>query len=425
MAKKNTTDIRVIEKTIIWQINRQSLDIQNWREAINLAEKRINPRRYKLYDIYSDVLLDGHVTSVIEKRKASILNSKLQFQRNGQPVDDINTQLASPWFLQFLNDFIDTRFFGFSLFQFYRDGNNLNYDLIPRKHVDPHEKILLARQEQPFGEDYTTFQNMLACGDPTDLGLLCKIAGYTIYKRNCMADYAQFAELFGQPIREGTYDGYDDAARKKLLDDLSEMGGSSVIVHPAGTAVQLHEVANSSNSAFMYKTLIDICKSEISTLVLGNTLTTNAGDKGSRALGEVHKEAEDDKTESDRIFVLNTLNYFLSDIFTNLGFNCIGGEFYFVKNENTDLTVRVDIDQKLKLMGLPISDDYLYETYGIPKPDNYEELKLKAAATPPAKPVEPVFKNMLDDDFRFAPDKKKHINAERKNIWRKAVDFFD
>ena len=28
-------------------------------------------------------------------------------------------------------------------------------------------------------------------------------------------------------------------------------------------------------------------------------------------------------------------------------------------------------------MGLPIDDDYLYETFGIAKPENYDELKTK------------------------------------------------
>jgi len=237
-----------------------------------------------------------------------------------------------------------------------------------------------------------------------------------------MADYAQFAELFGQPIREGTYDGYDEDARAKLLKDLSEMGGSPVLVHPNGTTVTLHEVANSSNSALMYKTLIEICKSEISTLVLGNTLTTNAGDKGSRALGEVHKEAEEDKKESDRIFVLNTLNYNLTDIFSNLGLNVSGGEFYFVNSEAINLTASIDIDTKLISLGVPLSDDYFYEMYKRPKPENYDALK-KALANKP--PINTGFQNKLDDALRFSPDKKQHLNVHQDSLWRKAADFFD
>ncbi len=41
------------------------------------------------------------------------------------------------------------------------------------------------------------------------------------------------------------------------------------------------------------------------------------------------------------------------------------------------LVERLKIDIALLKAGLPIEDDYLYETYGIPKPKNYKELKKK------------------------------------------------
>ena len=187
MATKNTGQT-VIQKTILTQIKRQSLDIADFLAAIKIAEKDEKPRRHKIYDIYSNIALDPHVSSVIEKRKDAILNSRIEFSIDGKPDDLINAQLKSPWFLRFLNDLMDTRGWGFSLFQFYRDGEWINYDLIPRKHVSPKERLLLVKQEDQNGEDYTGYPNMLECGDPTDLGLLCKITPFAIYKRNCMAD---------------------------------------------------------------------------------------------------------------------------------------------------------------------------------------------------------------------------------------------
>ena len=128
----------------------------------------------------------------------------------------------------------------------------------------------------------------------------------------------------------------------------------------------------------------------ILTLELGNTLTTEAGEKGTQALGTVHQSVEDKIERADRQMILDVLNYELTDVFTNLGMNTAGGEFSFVVPQNKDLSARVQIDMQLKNMGLPISDDYLYETYGIEKPKNYEELKkAKAVLTPdPVKPEE-------------------------------------
>ena len=36
--------------------------------------------------------------------------------------------------------------------------------------------------------------------------------------------------------------------------------------------------------------------------------------------------------------------------------------------------------EKLNAMGLPMSDDYLYETFNVDKPENYEQLKADKAA---------------------------------------------
>ena len=107
--------------------------------------------------------------------------------------------------------------------------------------------------------------------------------------------------------------------------------------------------------------------------------------------------------------------------------NTAGGEFSFVVPQNKDLSARVQIDMQLKNMGLPISDDYLYETYGIEKPKNYEELKkAKAAITPdPVKPedgTEEVKEAGKDDSPEEMVDKKK--DKFWKNFFSGLSGFF-
>jgi len=68
------------------------------------------------------------------------------------------------------------------------------------------------------------------------------------------------------------------------------------------------------------------------------------------------------------------VNHKLVPLMAKHGFNVAGGSFAFKVDENTDPATKVDIDTKVA-MQVPVGDDYWYETYGIPKPDNYEELK--------------------------------------------------
>ena len=114
--------------------------------------------------------------------------------------------------------------------------------------------------------------------------------------------------------------------------------------------------------------------------VLGNTLTTDAKETGTQALGSVHKEEEDEMNADDRDFILDILNYYMRPIFADLGFNVEGGEFVYAKKDKINPSQHIDIVQKLSSMGLPISDDYLYETFCVEKPENYDQMKAEKEA---------------------------------------------
>ena len=113
--------------------------------------------------------------------------------------------------------------------------------------------------------------------------------------------------------------------------------------------------------------------------MLGNTLTTQASERGTQALGTVQEKGEKKLNEADRILVLNTLNYDMTDIFTAFGYDTRGGEFYYVKPKETTAEQEINIISRMRQMGTPVSDDYIYEVTGIPKPDNYDRLKKETA----------------------------------------------
>lgn len=415
-------------KTIILtQTRRGNIDIGDYMTALKATENVDFPCWYKLYDIYEDILTDGHLSAVIQKRKSPILNTPIQFTRNGKVDEEIGVQVRSPWFRNFLSDLADTVQWGTSTFQFFRNGEWLGYDLIPRKHVNPVKRIILRRQTDITGDSFDDYADLVTIGNPRDLGILAKAALYVIYKRNSTADWAQFIELYGHPLKEGIYDGWDEDARTKMTNDLYNMGGSAVILHPKGTEIKIHDAGSKSASSDLYKSFVQFCNDELSKLELGNTLTTEAGDTGTQALGTVHQSVEDKIERADRQMILDVLNYELTDVFTNLGMNTAGGEFSFVVPQNKDLSARVQIDMQLKNMGLPISDDYLYETYGIEKPKNYEELKkAKAALTPdPAgKPQE----KKEDEDGKEEEGKsdspQEKVDKKKEKFWKNIFSGF-
>jgi phage gp29-like protein len=126
--------------------------------------------------------------------------------------------------------------------------------------------------------------------------------------------------------------------------------------------------------------MVDLCNDEISKLILGQTETTQSSDTSGYAQASVHADVENDINKADRNFVRRILNKRLVRIFEANGIDTKGGRFSIKVNEKVNEKDRIAIDAQLKNdIGLPMSDDYFYETYGVKKPDNYEELKGKGA----------------------------------------------
>jgi len=397
---------------IISQTVRGGIDVGDYMAALKSAENVDRPNRSKLLDIINEILTDPHLYAVIQKRKAAVLNSPIEFTRDGVVDEVMGAQIRSPWFQNLLNDILDIEQYGNTLLQFRREGDWINYDMIPRKHYCPVRRIILRKQTDTNGESFDEFSDLVLLGNPRDLGLLSKAALYVIYKRNAMSDFAQFVELYGHPLKEGTYDAYDTEIRKKLTEDLYNAGGSSVFVHPNGTNVTLHDTTSKGATGELYKGFMQFCNDELSKLELGNTLTTEVGDKGTQALGTVHQAGEDKITRLIKMLALNILNYELTDVFTNLGFNTAGGDFTFATPQNKDLSARIQIDLQLKAMGLKIPETYLYETYGIPKPAAGDEL---VNGKEPEPDPEPGNTKEGESETEKKPEEKTDPGEEKKN----------
>ena len=387
---------------ILRQPVRGGLDIGVYMNAIRKAEVVDYPQRARLLDLYADIALDSHLFSVLRKQKAAVLSSPIQFMRDGKVDEAMEEHIKSPWFLRFLGDLVDHDWFGVggSLFQFYRDEKGwINYDLVPRKNVDAINRVILRNQTDLTGESWDEFGNLLYIGKPRQIGNLAIPAFWVILKRNNVGDWADFAEIFGRPVREGTYDAWDESARQKLLNDIAALSGAGVFVHPSGTELKLIQADNVSGGGDLYEKLGQFCNNEISKSVTGNTLTTEAGNKGTQALGTVQKEGEEDINFFVKQQILNILNYEMTDVFASLGVNTQGGEFFFVPPKSRNTTEKANVLKTLKNdLGLPISDDYLYEEFGIPKPDNYEELKAELRSKGASRPEPPKDEDGPDGD---------------------------
>lgn len=403
-------------------------NVQAFQTAVNSALRWDYPRRKELYDLYDSALLDAHLKGVIRKRKIAVAQFPIEFRRNGEAVDEVNEQVKSPWFRDFLKSLIDVQMWGFNAYQFLIDKKGwISVTQIDHRHLNPVTHEILQYAGDYEGKPLEDFPNTLFLGKPNDPGELMNVVPWIITKRQTTGDWAQYAQLFGMPIREYTYDGSDWETMAALKEEAEAQGSNGVYFHTSDTAMHLVDTANRSGSSELYDKLMQKCDEQISILILGNTLTTAVGDSGSRALGDVQKSEEEAILAEDRGYVLDVLNYEMSDIFAALGINTTGGEWVYAEKEKIDRQQQADIVVKMNSLGLPISDDYLYDTFGIDKPDNYEEI-LKKKEEEKAAMLEAMkaqgSKAEEEEEEKKTKGERKEEKTTDKTVYRRILDFF-
>jgi SPP1 gp7 family putative phage head morphogenesis protein len=393
----------IVQELNVMSADRSRKDVGDWRSAHQTAEAIHFPNRCRLYDLYDDILLDGHLTGIIGKRMDAVINKSLYFEKDGKRIEALDDLIESATFTDVIRTILETPLWGISGIEFI-PGRNFAWKPIPRKHIKPEKGFIAYEQYGEDGVDYQGVSNIWIMGKPRDLGLLLKCSPYALWKRGGMSDWAQYVEIFGQPVRVIKYDSYDQKTKMELKEVLQESGSSLALMIPKQADFDMKDGKQSNGTGELHVNFKGACDSEMSIIILGNTETTTSSKSSGYAQSKEHSKQQLEITKSDLKYVRNLLNEpeFLA-ILKSYGFPVDGGRFRFEKEIDLDaLITRLSIDEKVHSK-VPISDDYWYETYGVPKPDNYEELKAAmAAAQEPAT----VATNEDDKDDTQPPPKK-------------------
>ncbi len=85
---------KIVPKTI----SRTRADVSTWKTALRAADSVENPRRARLQNLYTDILLDAHLTSQIELRMQHSLSVPFALKRDGDVDEEITAFLkAERW----------------------------------------------------------------------------------------------------------------------------------------------------------------------------------------------------------------------------------------------------------------------------------------------------------------------------------------
>ena len=348
-------------------------DVADWRAAHQMAIDYESPNRARLYDIYADCVLDAHLSGCIAQRKGKVLQKDFRLvDQNGKEKPEATELLQSEWFADFLNLCLDSIYWGPTLIQLgdvVRDNGPMRFDgveLVPRKHVVPEYGVLVRdpggdwRQGIPYREgDIANW--CVEVGKPRNLGLLLKCAPSCISKKNMLAYWDVFGEIFGMPMRIARANTLDAAERANLEAALDKMGAAQYIVTTDGTEIEIKE--SSRGDAYnVYDKRVDRCNSELSKAVLTQTMTIDSG--ASLSQSEVHLEIFNRTTEADATMCAHIINGRLLPLMVLHGFPVKGLRFQWNNAASYTPAEQREIE-RLILEYYEIPAEYFTDKYGV------------------------------------------------------------
>ncbi|MEI8389563.1 MAG: DUF935 family protein [bacterium] len=370
--------------------------------------------------VYRELLADPHVWACVQSRKAGVLSLEWEIDRGkakSRQAKIIESVFSSLDLNTIITEILDAVLFGFQplevmwqqqgnlilpteikakppeWFVFDIDNNlklktkdNFNGELLP-------ERKFLCPQYNP------SYQN------PYGERTMARIFWSITLKNGGLNYWIAFTEKYGMPFLVGKHPrGTGDTAN--LADILERMVQDAIAVIPNDSAIEIMESSKNSGSD-VYERLIDKMNAEVSKAILGQTLTTEIGSKGSYAASNTHMNVRKDIIDADKRIVERTLNQLIKWIYElNFAENNIP-EFSMYEEEDVDLTL-AQRDKILSESGFKFTKKYAMRAYG------FEEDDLEIEETPIAKPAKEIqspaamehnFKTFKEEALSF-PDQK-------------------
>jgi phage gp29-like protein len=272
---------------------------------------------------------DGHIYAELFKRKMCLSNTDFEVRppsnasaREKKDADNIEQMLRD---IEDWNDIIfnmsDAILKGFSNTEY--EWMHYNNWRIPHKfehrpatwfqlHQDDQSSVVL-RDHTGKGEYLRPFnwiqhKHAAKSGYPARQGLVRQLAWPFIFKNYSVRDLAEFLEIYGIPIRIGKYPGGATSDEKaRLLQAVMSVGHNAGGIIPKGMELDFHDAAKGGGSD-PFMTMMSWCERTQSKAILGQTLTAEAGNIGSQALGNVHNGVRKEISVHDLGQLAGTLN---------------------------------------------------------------------------------------------------------------------
>ena len=352
---------------------------------------------------------DLHLLAEMSKRKRTVakLDWSIKAPKNADANEQKYTEVISELmgiienFEDIITDSLDAIGKGFSCHELHwvREGNvwlinDMQWHVPQRFIIDPFNQRKLLLAGNGLGDDEPLWENAwlvhthkAKSGYLVRGGLHRALVWSYVFKNYSVRDLAEFLEIYGLPLRLGTYPaGATDGEKLTLLRAVMEIGHRAAGIIPQGMMIDFKEAAKGSSDPFM--DMIKWCEMSQSKAILGGTLTSQADGKSStNALGKVHDETRLEIRDSDAKQLASSISRDVIGALMRINYPNVSPrrypKFVFDLAETEDIGVYSEALPKLVGIGMQIPAPWAHKRLGIPMVSGDEPVLSMAQANKP------------------------------------------
>lgn len=334
---------------------------------------------------------DGHIFSELDKRKKAINGLPWQVlpPKNASEQEKKIAIEVAEWIDEIPNlelvffDALDGILHGYSCqtIEWHKLGalhlpKAIDY-VLPREFSAPFDQPnqliwngsgIEAQELWDFG--WITHKHKAKSGYLSRSGLLRVLCFPYMFKHYGIKDILEFLEIYGLPIRVGSYsEGATNEEKRTLLRAVLSIGRDAGGIIPKGMKIDFQNAASGSTDNHM--SLIKWCENTESKIIVGGTLLSSADGKTStNAQSKTHEVQFDTIKKSDAKQLARTINDSLVSYLMRLNYPNITPDRYpkfkFDTSDTEDLKTFSDSLPNLVNLGMRISTAWAHERAGIP-----------------------------------------------------------
>lgn len=225
---------------------------------------------------------------------------------------------------------------------------------------------------------------------PAGAALIRPITWAFLFKTLSLRDLAIFLETYNAPLRIGRYaPGTSEEDRQVLFQALQDLGVDAAAILPDGVQIEFPVANDRSASANNYLGAAKYWDAQVSKAVLGGTLTTEAGDRGTQALGRVHDEVRRDLRDADAEQLAETItrDLIIPWCVWSYGEQPAYPRFEFLLDNPEAQATTAALYERLGKLGVRFPVAHIHATFGIPLPAEGEATYGGAAPATGAQPA--------------------------------------